>query len=155
MCVRVLFIMCTYVAMCRCVQVPTEARTGHWILWSWSKRQLWVAVYGCRELNSGSCTLKEQYKFLMALQYPSPFKLPFLLTLASSYILWEGYCHHYPSIFYSWNQESCALGLAPGSLNIKTLWWYLTEDGRVPAKSIFLLFEISCFMKSLPDTIGQ
>lgn len=24
MCVRVLFIMCTYVAMCRCVQVPTE-----------------------------------------------------------------------------------------------------------------------------------
>lgn len=38
--------------LCSLVQVPTEVRKGHWIVWSWSCRLLWTTLHGCWDLNS-------------------------------------------------------------------------------------------------------
>lgn len=51
-----------YVCLCTSVWVPTEARRGCQIIWSWNYILLWDVQCGCWESNSS--LLKEQQAFL-------------------------------------------------------------------------------------------
>lgn len=61
--------------------VPTEAKRGPWILWSWSYRRYWAGQHGCWEQNSGP--LPEQVTLLTSSwsTSPTPMVTIFLVVL--------------------------------------------------------------------------